>query len=418
MTRNSLIKAIITRLGGTPIANTRNGLLQHWLDAAKLFFRKVYTFTGADYATFLAWTPLNAVFSYGADVVATTAATGLPQRLVFGDTVVGDHFLTLTGTGAVAVVYRDTSGSSRSIIGNNATSGVSQSAEAKYYTDRVELWQYGQIIGTSFNPPELASISAIASSLAPSLFFGGTISNVFCTSTSPMQNVNVMAGNGTNRYASIPTFAPIAFTSKQWVRFDDLSTAARIWGNNTSGNKSRLAISTAGGVVLTDLSGTGLSTSSRDIIEGQDHYLETEVLADGSCEIWVDGVSQASASAGAFDGLAWDIESIYRAGGSNSTGIITYQVFQDLTTGVAHTYNNTDNYVSGGSVILPDSTGGADGTWVNAVIGDLDYLPTTDRLYRANEGEGAVLHNAYDSSGATDATIQNYIPSSWSNAGQ
>ena len=243
-------------------------------------------------------------------------------------------------------------------------------------------------------------------------YHDGELSNHKATSTSPMQNINVMAGNGTNRYASIPTFTPVAFTSKQWVRFDDLSTAARIWGNNTSGNKSRLAISTAGGVVLTDLSGTGLSTSSRDIIEGQDHYLETEVLADGSCEIWVDGVSQASGVAGTFNGLAWNIESIHRSGGSYSSGIAVNQVFQDLTTGVARTYNNTDNYVSGGSVILPDSTGGADGTWVNAVIGDLQYLPRTDRRYRIDEG---VIATIEDSRGlpAQDGTIVNGDNANW-----
>tara|TARA_R110002153_G_scaffold191269_2_gene344262 strand:+ start:19203 stop:20135 length:933 start_codon:yes stop_codon:yes gene_type:complete len=243
-------------------------------------------------------------------------------------------------------------------------------------------------------------------------YHDGELSNHKATSTSPMQNVNVIAGNGTDRFASIPTFAPIAFTSKQWIRIDDLSTVPRIWGNDSSGNTSRLAINTAGRVILTDSSGNTLGTSSGDIVEGKDHYLETEVLADGSCEIWVDGVSQASASAGAFDGLAWDIDSIHRSGGSYSSGITVNQVFQDLAESLPRTYNNTDNYVSGGSVILPDSTGGADGTWVNAVIGDLQYLPVTNRYYRIDEGEGATI---YDIAGSTpqNGTIQNENDSNW-----
>tara|TARA_R110000765_G_scaffold301530_3_gene395981 strand:+ start:14808 stop:16082 length:1275 start_codon:yes stop_codon:yes gene_type:complete len=200
------------------------------------------------------------------------------------------------------------------------------------------------------------------------------------TSQSPMQNVYVMAGNDVDRYASIPTFSPVAFTTKQWVRIDDLLVLPRLWGNISSGNKSRLAINTSGGVVLTDSSGTTLATSSGDIIEGQDHYLETEVLSDGSCEIWVDGVSQASGVAGTFNGLAWDIDSIDRSGGSYSSGIIINQVFQDLAESLPRTYNNTDNYVSGGSVILPDSTGGADGVWVNAVMSDRVYLPAQDGI--------------------------------------
>jgi hypothetical protein len=239
----------------------------------------------------------------------------------------------------------------------------------------------------------------------------------------------------------------------------------------------------------------------------------------------VDGVSQASASAGAFDGLAWDIDAIHKAGTSTSdSSIVANQVFQDLTTGVVRTYNNTDNYqqlgselvvngdfatdsdwtkqsgwsisggkananttgaaalfqdsglvvgtpyffeytvsnyVSGGvrfeigtnvfsedvssngvqtgvliptnstdnrplfrsrggfngsidnisvkqaTVILPDSTGGADGTWVNATIGDLQYLPRTDRYYRLDEEDSLTI---VDSAGSTpqNGTISNY----------
>jgi hypothetical protein len=323
-----------------------------------------YVYNGTDmYATFPEWTPSNAVFSYGCDVVVTTAATGSQQRIVFGATGAGDHYITVTGVGSVAVVYRDSAGTSRSLIGDAITSGVSQHVEAKYYTDRVELWNDGVLTDTEMQPPELASLSAIAASLTPNSYFGGTISNVRLTSSSPMQNVNVMAGNGTDRYASIPTFAPVAFTSKQWVRLDDLSTPSRIWGNTTT-VASRLAVNTVGSVIFTDISGGSIQTSSGDIIEGQDHFLETEVLADGSCEIWVDGVSQASATAGAFDGLAWNIDSIHKQSTAYGEGIITNQVFKNTVTGVSHTYKNTDNYEQLGSELYVDPEFNNPADWV------------------------------------------------------
>lgn len=370
--------------------------------------REFYTFNGTDMrATIPEWTPLNAVFSYGADVVVTTAATGTFQNVVLGETATGEHSIRIRSTGELQVVYTDRTGTFRGSLVGLLSDGEKLTIEVKYYTDRVEIFKNGALSTTNNNAPELASISAIAANLVPNQFFGGKISNVFTKSTSPIQNVNAMAGNGTDRYASIPTFSPVAFTSKQWIREDDLSSIPRIWGRLQSVSTSRCIITANGSVVLSDISGNNLSTSNFDIIQGRDHYLETEVLADGSCEIWVDGVSQASASAGAFDGLAFDIDSVHRAGTSTSdTSIITNQVFQDLTTGVVRTYNNTDNYVSGGSVILPDSTGGANGIWVNATIGDLQYLPRTDRRYRIDDG---VIPTIADSRGlpAQDGTIIN-----------
>mgnify|MGYP006092300461 FL=1 len=47
---------------------------------------------------------------------------------------------------------------------------------------------------------------------------------------SPMQDVTVMAGDGVGRYASIPMFSPVAFTTSQWVR-KEAGENLRIFGS-------------------------------------------------------------------------------------------------------------------------------------------------------------------------------------------
>ena len=249
--------------------------------------RERYTFdiTDSMNATIPAWTPLNSVFSFGCDAVVDVAATGTTQIIMRGATAAGNHQFIITPSGVPKLEFKDAAGTTRSSITSTLVDGEAFSVRADYYPDKVELFLNGALEGTNNNAPELAVISSIAATVTPILYFGGTISNVFCTSSSPMQNVNVMAGNGTDRYVSIPTFSPVAFTTKQWVRVDDLSINPKLWGNTSSLAASRLSITTAGIVVLSDSNSTNLMTSSGVIIEGQDHYVETEVLADGSCEM-------------------------------------------------------------------------------------------------------------------------------------
>ena len=56
-----------------------------------------------------------------------------------------------------------------------------------------------------------------------------------------------------------------------------------------------------------------------------------------------------------------------------------------------------------------------DGTWVNATIDDLDYLPYTDRVYFCTEGTGDTLYDSKIKVASTNATIQNFVEGSWNN---
>jgi hypothetical protein len=389
-----------------------------------------YVYNGTDmYATFSEWTPNNIVLSYGCDAVVDVAATGAIQIIMTSRIELGNHRVYITGTGGLRASYTGVDGVVYYTGGVQLVDGESFSPEVRYTSEKAVLYNNGVLVGNSATgAPELAAISSLAANLTPALYFGGTISNVRLTSSSPMQNVNVMAGNGVDRYASIPTFSPVAFTSKQWVRQNSLASTTRVFGNSSS-LSSRMDITVSGSIRLTDSSDNTLESSSGDIIEGQDHYVETEVLADGSCEIWVDGVSQASASTGAFDGLAWDINSIHRQDTAYGTGIITNQVFRNLDTGITHTYNNTDNYERLGSELTPDSNnlsnwtrvgGGAvlssDGDFIVATNTDVisrscsaryDTITTTGKKYIVSVFVGALTGSGvlYFGFGANDSVI-------------
>ena len=529
--RNGLIRQIITALGGTPTSSTRNGLLQQWYDAAVAFFgRMVYAFNGTNGYALMAspWVPKGILCRYGCNFEIDTAASGSVQTIISGETAAGAHEVRVNASGDLEVLFRDTGGVSRTIIGSTLTDGQALKIEVVYSAAGVDLYENDAFVSGSSAVPELPEIESIAASLTPSQYFGGKVWKEFCTADSPMQGIDVMEGNGTDRYASLGSaLTPVEFTSSQWV-FTDGSGATPLFGNDSDANSS-LVVNADGSITLTDSSGTSLSTSAGDIVNSQHHLVETVVEADGACEILVDGESQASSIAGTFDGLAWNIATIQRSNSAYGVGTVGFQEITDTSTSGTNTYNNDDNYeqldsellvapttvnapwvdnldgtysidgsqggeaslfyafflpadlatgdifkcivnvteynagaariISGSDitlipssvgehvlylrktdtnrnfnwqalvsydgtikpvsvkkadVILPDSTGGNDVTWVNATIDDLVSLDKTDRYYLMNEGTGNTFEDSAGSP-AVDGTIQNFDESNWVN---
>jgi hypothetical protein len=180
-----------------------------------------------------------------------------------------------------------------------------------------------------------------------------------------MQDVTVMAGNGVDRYASIPTFSPVAFEYSAWVNREVFADTIRFFGNTANSNGRLAVLGSESYLYLDDSSGTRISTPADTLITGQDQYVQVQVLADGSAWIKVDGVVVATEAAGTFDGLGWGIDSIGR-GGANYLGdsvTITNQVFKDLDTGLTRTYNNTDNYERLGSELIVNGDFDTDSDW-------------------------------------------------------
>jgi hypothetical protein len=223
-----------------------------------------------------------------------------------------------------------------------------------------------------------------------------------------------MAGNGTDRYASFPATDSMdnwKFTC--W--FNTASTAALqmlLGVTPSTASLIRLTNVNTSPVITVKMNSTTVNIDAASIVVGQDHKLVVEKIGT-TVTVYVDDVQTGTTTNAAWTtGTVFDV--IGALGDTTQVfgGIISYAEIKDLVTGITHTYNNTDNYESGGVVILPDSTGGQDGTWVNAVIGDLEYLPRTDRRYRIDEGGGATI---FDSRGlpAQDGTIVNEDDANW-----
>ena len=330
-----------------------------------------YKYDGSTmYATFPKWTPLNAVFSYGCDVVVDVAATGSNQVILRGDSVVGAHQLGINLTGVLQLKFQNAIGSTITINMGTLSDAEYFTATAMYYPTRVDVYKNGVLVGTSTETPDLAAIEYIASTATPSAYFGGTISNVRCKSSSPMQNVNVMAGNGVDRYASFPEIAfggdySVEFWSirkdnaagdkSKMVGFSSNSRTTILFYNTTSGQANDITIRhNAVSYVFTGaLSGIvqGENFKTKYTIVGTELKLFLNDVQFGNTKTVTLGIAQ-------FDALYQGILDSY------ADTVLTNLVFKDLDTGITHTYNNTDCYEQLGSELVVNDLSDTD-YWQN-----------------------------------------------------
>tara|TARA_R110000851_G_scaffold265570_8_gene418100 strand:- start:452 stop:2020 length:1569 start_codon:yes stop_codon:yes gene_type:complete len=169
--------------------------------------RYVYTYNAIDSsATFVPWVPPINIFSYGADIVVTTANLGRNQNIIAGEGDTGVHRLALSNAGQVTIFYNEPDGTGRSGVGSTTlTDGQAVSIEVVATSGNISIFLDGVLDKSVDFEPEIPALTHLATrtDAGANFNFGGTITNVFFTP--PSFGPEIVDENGYTAVKSVVT---------------------------------------------------------------------------------------------------------------------------------------------------------------------------------------------------------------------